>query len=69
MSDKEEIQIERSYLEGKPTNLKGATVHGANFDGIKNVTGARLPSSSDLEDMPEGGKSSFLGGLLSKKKT
>ncbi len=68
MAQNEEIQIEKSYVEGKPTLFKGGTFHGATFENVKNTTGARLPSASDLKDIPKEGESSgFLGGLFSKK--
>lgn len=68
MSERDEIQVEKSYLEGKPTSFKGASFHGANFDNIKNITGARLPTGSDLKELPkEGEKTGILGGLFSKK--
>jgi len=68
VSKQEEIQIEKSYLEGKETLFKGATFHGATFENVKNTTGAKLPSSSDLKEVPkkEEGEG-FLGGLFSKK--
>lgn len=69
MADKkDEIQIETSYLEGKVTNFKGATFHGANFENVRNTTGAKLPSASDLKDVTkEGEGSGILGKLFSKK--
>lgn len=44
----------QSALTGKPTQFKGITCHGAKFDNIKNTTGAKLPSGSDLRVRSEG---------------
>lgn len=60
-------ELKQSALTGKPTSFKDISCHSANFDNIKNTTGARLPSASELREKGEasgvaGRLFSFFGG-------
>lgn len=58
---KQDESIKQSALTGKPTSFEGITCHGAKFDNIRNTTGARMPSASELR---EKGESSGVAGKL-----
>lgn len=56
MAKQDEFFSDRSFLVGQPTRLKNITCRGANFDGVKNTTKARMPSDKELrEDAPRPG--------------